>query len=102
MFSKLKQFKDLRQQAKQMQSQLSQESFTGEALSGRLKMTMDGTQKVLAVSVDPGLLNPDKQKTMEDGIKDLVENTLHQMQKSLSKKMRAGELKMPDMSGLGM
>lgn len=102
MFEKLKQYKDLRHQAKQVQNQLSQETVHAQALSGQLAIVMDGNQKVLSVNVDESLLNADKKKRLEDGIKDLFDNAHSDLQKVMMKKMKQGDLKMPDMSKLGM
>lgn len=102
MFEKLKQYKDLRSQAKQMQNKLSQEVVHAQALSGKLQITMDGNQKVLGVNVDEELLSIDKKKRLEDGIKDLFDNAHNELQKVMMAKMKKGDIKMPDMSGLGM
>ncbi|MFA6028139.1 MAG: YbaB/EbfC family nucleoid-associated protein, partial [Patescibacteria group bacterium] len=102
MFEKLKQYKDLRKQAKQIQNTLAQETVHASALSGQLNIIMDGNQKVLSVEVAPELLNPDKKKYLEDGLKDLYDNASSALQKLMAQKMRSGDLKMPDMSNLGM
>ncbi len=102
MFSKLKQYKDLRQQAKQLQNTLAEEKIEAVALSGRLKMVMDGNQKVQSVDIDPELLNVEQKEKLQDGIKDLVDNTIHEVQQKMAKKMRSGEINMPDLSNLGL
>lgn len=102
MFEKLKQYKDLRKQAKQVQNTLAQEVVHAQALSGQLHIVMDGNQKVLSVEVAPELLNPDKKKHLEDGLKDLYDNASHELQKLMAQKMRSGDLQMPDISKLGM
>lgn len=102
MFQKLKQYKDLKDQAKQVQNKLGQETVEATALSGQLKMTMDGNQKVQNVEVAEELLTPDNKTKLEDGIKDLVDNGHSAIQKVMAKKMRSGDLEMPDMSNLGM
>jgi len=102
MFNKLKQYKDLRSQAKQVQNTLAEEKVEATALSGRLKMEMDGNQKVLSVNIDEELLTPDKKEKLQDGIKDLFDNAHSAVQKKMMQKMRSGEINMPDMSSLGM
>lgn len=102
MFEKLKQYKDLRSQAKTLQNKLSTETIHAKALSGKLQIVMDGNQKVLSVEVSPELLNETMKKKMEDGIKDLFDNAHNELQKVMMKKMRSGDLKMPDMNGLGI
>lgn len=102
MFSKLKQYKDLRDSAKQMQNKLSEETVEATALSGQLKMTMDGNQKVQNVEIAEELLTSEQKNKLEDGVKDLVDNATTAVQKKMAEKMRAGDLEMPDMSNLGM
>lgn len=102
MFSKLKQYKDLRDQAKQVQNVLGQEIVEASALSGKLKMTMDGNQKVKKVEINPELLTPNNKEKLETGIQDLVDNSINAVQKRMAAKMRSGDLQMPDMSNLGM
>lgn len=102
MFNKIKQYRDLRSQAKSLQSQLAQETVEAQALGGRLKMKMDGNQKVQSVEIDPELLKMEKKKELEDGIKDLYDNAQHQFQQIMMQKMRSGSINMPDISNLGL
>ena len=62
MFSKLKQFKDLRGQAKDLQAKLAEASVTVTEAFGKVKLTMDGNQQVTAIEIDEELLTPDKKK----------------------------------------
>ncbi len=60
MFNKLKQFKDIRSKAKEIQSALANEKIEGSAGWGKVKITMDGNQRVLDVTIDPSLLSDAK------------------------------------------
>ncbi|HMB66091.1 MAG TPA: YbaB/EbfC family nucleoid-associated protein, partial [Patescibacteria group bacterium] len=60
MFNKLKQYKDLRSQAKTMQDSLSEESITMEKKG--VKIVMDGNMKVKSMEIQDNL---DK-KTIEE------------------------------------
>jgi DNA-binding protein YbaB len=102
MFNKIKQYRDLRNQTKNLQNQLSQEIIEAQALSGRLKIKMDGNQKVQSVEVDPELLNSEKKKELEDGLKDLYDNAQHELQQVMMQKMRSGNINLPDISNLGL
>src|SRR3990167_527336 len=100
MFNKLKQIKDLRLQAKELQKTLSQETVHESAAGGKVNLVMDGNQKILSVDVDAELLSPDKKETIERGIKDAVNGAIKKLQTQMAKKMQKGEIEMPDLSSL--
>ncbi len=100
MLTKLKQFKDLRAQAKTMQSVLAQETAHGSGAGGKINVVMDGTQKILSLDIDATLLTADNKKKVESGIVDAIESATKDLQKSMAKKMQSGELTMPDLSSL--
>lgn len=52
MFSKLKQFKDLKDRAKQIQDALSEERAEGTAGWGKVKVVINGNQQVLSVTIE--------------------------------------------------
>ncbi|MCW1891820.1 MAG: YbaB/EbfC family nucleoid-associated protein [Candidatus Uhrbacteria bacterium] len=84
MFNKLKQFKDLRSRAKDLQEALSKESSEGSAAWGKVKVVIDGTQNVQSVSIDPSLTDI---KAIEQGVKDAVNDAMKKMQRTLASKM---------------
>jgi DNA-binding YbaB/EbfC family protein len=86
MFNKLKQFKDIRSRAKDLQSALGEETAEGSAGWGKVKIVMDGNQKVKNVSIDESLLN-DK-KGIEEGVKDAVNDAVSKIQHTIAKKMK--------------
>jgi len=88
MFNKLKQFKDLRDQAKDLQSKLSQETITSTASFGKVSLTMDGNLTVKEINIDPELLNPDKKEKLQDAIKDAHADALKKMQRVMAMKMK--------------
>ena len=93
MFNKLKQFQDLRNRAKQMQTTLEKESVEGSAGWGKIKITMNGNQRITAVVLDDEVM-ADKAK-LQDLIKDAVNDGAEKLQKLL-----AGKLK--DIGGLDL
>lgn len=52
LFDKIKDVNEMRKQAKQLELVLGQEQVTGQSSGGKIKITMDGNQKVLSVEVD--------------------------------------------------
>ena len=66
MFNKLKQFKDLRNQAKELQSKFAKESLSVDSNWGKLKLTIDGNMEVHAMEIDESLLEAKNKKSLEN------------------------------------
>lgn len=92
MFNKLKQFKDLRNTAKQMQNMMSQESVTVEK-SG-VKVTMNGNMEVTEIKINGEIST----NSLEGIIKDNVNDAMKKMQKVMAQKMQ----EMGGFPGLGL
>jgi len=86
MFNKLKQFKDLRDRAKQIQQVLSQETATGTAGWDKVKVQMNGNQQVLSVTIDPTVMD-DKTK-LEQLLKEAMNKKKKKIQKVMSTKLK--------------
>lgn len=82
MFNKLKQFKDLRNQAKTIQNALAQESVTVE--KGGVKIMMNGNMEVTSVSIT-GEMNNEKIAVY---VKETVNDTIKKTQKIMAQKMQ--------------
>ncbi|MBU4217008.1 YbaB/EbfC family nucleoid-associated protein [Candidatus Parcubacteria bacterium] len=82
MFNKLKQIKDLRDQAKVMQSALSGESITVDRKG--LTLVMNGNMEITSVKINEEIT---KEK-LEEIIKDNTNNAIKQIQKVMAKKMQ--------------
>lgn len=100
MLSKLKQFKDLRSQAKTVQSALSKETVHGSGAGGKVTLVMDGTQKILSLDINVDILNADNKKKVEQGVIDAISGANKDLQKVMAKKIQSGEMTMPDLSSL--
>ncbi|MBI4993053.1 MAG: YbaB/EbfC family nucleoid-associated protein [Candidatus Magasanikbacteria bacterium] len=97
MFNKLKQFRDLRSQAKNLQNTLSEEKTT--VSSSGVSLTMDGNLRIINIDISAELLNPDKKEKLQNAIKDACADALKRMQKVMAMKVREmGGL--PQMPGL--
>ena len=90
MLDKLKQFKDLKKQAGELKSNLAQETITGEALDGQVKITMDGNQEVQEVFIDESLLSADQQENLQDGIKEAFGKAVKEVQMLMAQKIQSG------------
>ncbi|MDD2785565.1 MAG: YbaB/EbfC family nucleoid-associated protein [Patescibacteria group bacterium] len=86
MFNKLKQFQDLRSRAKQIQSVLEKENAEGSSGWGKVKIKMNGNQRVTSVEFADDVMS-DKAK-LQDLVKEAVNDAADKMQKLLSSKMK--------------
>lgn len=87
MFSKLKQFRDLRSQAKTMQSALAEETVTEE--KNGVKVVLNGNMEVMSVNLNENL----NISAQENAVKDCVNSAVKRAQKLMAKKLQ-------DMGGL--
>jgi len=88
MFNKLKQFKDIRDQAKTIQSALEKESVTTTAANNLISLTMNGNLDVTDIKIDESLLTSDKKTKLEEGIKSAHKDALKKMQRTMAMKMK--------------
>ena len=65
MFSKLKQFRDLRGQAKTMQESLAKESVTEE--KNGVKITLNGNLELTAIEINPELDKAKQETALKEG-----------------------------------
>jgi hypothetical protein len=86
MFNKLKQFKDLKDKAKQIQSVLANESAEGEAGWGKVKVKMNGNQQVLNVTIDPSVM--DNREKLQDLMRDAINDAVKKIQTVMAKKLK--------------
>ena len=86
MFNKLKQFKDLRDKAKTIQTELAKETVEGSAAWGKIKVRMDGNQAVTAVEIDPEMM-ADRGK-LQDAMKEAFTDAVKKAQRKMVEKMK--------------
>jgi DNA-binding protein YbaB len=82
MFSKLKQFKDLRSQAKTMQSALAQETITEER--NGVKVVLNGNMEVMTLTINENL----SKNAQEEALKHCFNDALKRTQRIMAKKMQ--------------
>jgi DNA-binding protein YbaB len=88
MFNKLKQFKDLRNQAKTLQSALALESVEYEKHG--VKAVMNGNMEITQLVIDPTIA----QDKLQNLLTEVVNETIKRAQKTMAKKVQ-------EMGGLG-
>ncbi len=96
LFSQLKQVQKLRKQAKEYKNTMGDESVSGS--HGAVSVSMDGTQKISAVTLNAEELKPENKDKLEKDIVKAFEDAQKNLQKVMMKKIQSGELKMPEMN----
>lgn len=64
MFDKAKKMWELQGKAKKLQRELRDMQFTGEELGGKVKVTLSGEQRVIAIELDDSLINVEEKETL--------------------------------------
>jgi DNA-binding protein YbaB len=96
MFNKLKQIKDLRSQAKKIQSTLSDEMI--EHSTKGITITMDGNQNMKTIHISDDLMS-DKTR-LEAALIDASNETIKKVQKAMAMKLQSmGDLNLPGLGG---
>ena len=81
MFSKLKQFQDLRSQAKTMQNALAQETVTEE--KNGVKIVLNGNMEVMSVELNESLSASAQAETVKNCFNDALKRAQRLMAKKL-------------------
>lgn len=97
-FTKLKQFKDLRDKAKKIEDVLVQEKIEIIKNGGQIKLVMNGKQEIIQLSIDPALLQPSQKEKTEAALKEAFNEAVHKVQKMMASKIQdMGGLDLPKM-----
>jgi DNA-binding YbaB/EbfC family protein len=88
MFNKLKQFKDLRDQAKEWQEKLGKESVSAQGAGGKVVMTMDGNLTMTGLAIDDELLAVEMKEKLQSGIKEAHKEAMKKIQQIMAMKMK--------------
>lgn len=95
----LRQIRELKAQADAMQKQLNAIIVEADAGHGAVKVSVNGSQKLLSVKIDPKVIDPNKPDKLENLIVQAVNDGIQKAQKTAAKQMMAsGNFKLP---GLG-
>ncbi|AKG53590.1 hypothetical protein DGWBC_0927 [Dehalogenimonas sp. WBC-2] len=84
-FSRVKQAMELKSQLDKIQKELAK--VVVEAEKGPVKVTANGQQKILTITIDPDALKPEKAKQLEDTVLKVINDALEKAKKASSKEM---------------
>lgn len=95
-FSKLKQFKELRDQAKKIEDVLSQEKIEVDGAGGMIKLAMNGRQEIVSLVIDPSYHQSTPKAKLEEAMRKTFNEAVQKAQKVMASKIQGmGGLNLP-------
>ena len=88
MFDKMKQLMDMQKKMQEVKRELDNTNFDISSSSGLVKITMNGSQEVKAVSIQGDLRNMEKAQ-VEGSIKDAYNRAIKRTQELAAEKMKS-------------
>ncbi|MDZ7772817.1 MAG: YbaB/EbfC family nucleoid-associated protein [Balneolaceae bacterium] len=103
-------FSELQEKVEQAKQQLAELEVEAEAGGGMVKVRANGQRKILSVTLDPDVIDPDDAEMMEDLVVAGVNKALEKAEEAAQEKMQntykdmmpGGGIPGMDMSKLGM
>jgi len=94
MLEKAKKLWQLQSKAKAIQRELRELSFEGSELGGKVKVMVDGEQKILSVEIAEELLDPAEKIAVEKFVRQAANAAIVRAQQASAQKMKsvAGDL----------
>lgn len=86
MFSKIKAIKDIRDQAKNMQSALEEVVCTGTGAKDKVSISMNGNQRILSIDIDDELMT--NKPALSQALIEAFGNVTKDLQKEMAGKMK--------------
>lgn len=98
--SMIKQAQELRSRLEKAQKELAALTVEGDAGHGAVKVTANGQQKILSVTISPKLVDPAKVEKLQDTIQEAVNDALTKSQKKAASQLKGltGGLKIPGLT----
>jgi len=87
MFNKIKQFKDLRDQAKHLQNALKEEKV--ELEKGGISIVMNGNQEIVFFKIDPSLMGSERKDQLERALKETTNAAIEKTKRVMAQKMQS-------------
>lgn len=89
MFQKLKQFKDLRDKAQQIQKTLAAETVMGSAMFDKVRVIMDANFNVQKFEIDSEILSAENKEKIENACRDATNDAVKKAQTIMAQKMKS-------------
>lgn len=100
MFEKLKQLKDLKDQARELKNKLSGITVATTAMDDNVTVVMDGNQEIVGLSIEPSVLSPDHKERLEKELTRAINDAAKKAKVEMAKQLQQGNFKLPNLGGL--
>lgn len=98
MFEKLKQIKDLRDQANQLKQKLAAVTVSAQAMGGKITIVMDGNQEIVGLDIDPAVLSAEHKEQLERELQEAFNAAGKKAKMEMARQFQQGGL---DLSSFG-
>lgn len=89
MFDKAKKMWQMQAKAKEIQKELQSMEFVGEELGGKVRVVVNGEQKIQSIEIDDSLLAPTEKDSLERFLKQAIGGAITKSQQAAAQKMKA-------------
>ena len=99
-FSMLKQAQELKSKLEKAQKELSKTIVEADSGKGKVKVTINGQQKILSIKISPKVIDPDKAELLEELVLKAISEATAKSQKLAAKQLKGltGGLKIPGLT----
>jgi len=88
MFDKAKKMWELQGKAKKLQKELREMEFVGEELGGKVKVTLNGEQKVISIEIDDSLINLEQKESLVKFLSQAFTSAVKKSQQTAANKTK--------------
>ncbi len=98
--SMLKKAQELKSNLDKAQKELSKTIIEADSGKGAVKVTMNGQQQILSITISPKVIDPNKAEQLEELVLKAVREAMNKSQKQAAKHLRGltGGLKIPGLT----
>ncbi|MCY6485862.1 YbaB/EbfC family nucleoid-associated protein [Clostridium aestuarii] len=95
----MKQAQKMQKEMEKVQGELEEKEFIATAGGGAVKVTVNGKKQILAIQIDPDVLDPDDVEMLQDLVLTACNQALNVAEKETTSQMQklTGGLNMPGM-----
>jgi DNA-binding YbaB/EbfC family protein len=87
-FGQMKDMYQLQKKAKQMQKELKNLEIEARSTDGLVSVVVSGEMKIVSISIDDTLMNPERKRELEQSLKDVAGQAMAKAQSESAARMQ--------------
>lgn len=87
-FGQMKDMYQLQKKAKQMQKELKNLEIEARSTDGLVSVVVSGEMKIVSISIDDALMNPERKRELEQSLKDVAGQAMAKAQSESAARMQ--------------